>query len=145
MNAKRKAFAAAEQHPDLLVLAADTIVVLDGEVFEKPADLTAATEMLLRLSGRVHQVITGVTLVHAETSRECTFSDFTQVKFHAFDQAEVTRYFERVDPLDKAGAYAAQEDNGQLIDRMEGSLTNVIGLPMERLEQALETHFGDMR
>jgi len=143
MNARRKALAGAELHPDRLVLGADTIVVLDGEVFGKPGDLEEARTMLLRLAGRVHQVITAVSLLHAASNRECTFCDFTQVKFRDFDTAHVDVYFRRVDPLDKAGAYAAQDDEGHLIDRIEGSLTNVIGLPMERLARTLELHFPD--
>lgn len=141
MNARLKAHAVSRSYPDQVVLGADTVVVLDGEVFGKPADLEQARSMLDRLSGRVHQVITGVCLRCSADEKECLFSDFTQVRFRSVGKEAITEYLDRIDPLDKAGAYAAQEDEGALIDRIEGSLTNVIGLPMERLQQALAQHF----
>jgi len=134
-NAQRKARAVAGRHPHAVVLGADTIVVLQGEVFGKPPDLPAAKQMLARLAGRQHEVITAVCLI--QHHREHTFDDVTKVWMKPFTPAEIAAYFQRVNPLDKAGAYAAQEFGDTIIARIEGSFTNVMGLPVERLRAAL--------
>jgi len=139
-NAQRKARAVAGRHPAALVIGADTIVVLDGKVFGKPADLPAAATMLGRLAGRQHEVITAVCLIHR--CREVAFHDTTKVWMKPFTPAEIAAYFQRVNPLDKAGAYAAQEFGDTIIERIEGSFANVMGLPVERLRLALAERFG---
>ncbi len=134
-NAQRKARAVAGQHPGALVLGADTIVVLDGEALGKPRDLPEAVRMLGRLAGRPHQVMTGLCLIHQH--RELAFHDTTRVWMKPLTPAEIKKYFERVNPLDKAGAYAAQELGDTIIERVDGSFSNVMGLPVERLRAAL--------
>ena len=136
-NARAKALAVARKHPEALVLGVDTEVVFEGEVFGKPADLAAALAMVKRLTGRTHEVHTGVWLQHSAARRERGFVEISRVRFRRLSDAKLRAYHARVGPLDKAGAYAAQEDRGELIERVEGSFTNVIGLPMEALAAAL--------
>ena len=132
INAKRKWTAVAPQYPGEIVVAADTVVWLDGRFYGKPVDFAQATEMLTDLSGRTHQVVTGVVLGRAgEGLRQ--FAEVSMVTFHALDQDEIVAYLKTIHPLDKAGAYAAQDDSGRIIAQVEGSLSNVIGLPMEKL------------
>jgi septum formation protein len=94
--------------------------------------------MLRRLSGRVHEVITGVCLVHRAASRLRLLADTTYVKFRELSDAEIEEYLRRVHVLDKAGAYAAQEHGELIIERIEGSFSNVVGLPVEELRRALQ-------
>jgi septum formation protein len=142
-NAEMKALSVAAVTAGDLVLGADTVVVLDGEILGKPRDLAHAAEMLARLAGRVHEVLTGVCLLRGGTSSRCSFVESTRVSFRALDRAMIADYLDDIDPLDKAGAYAAQEDRGRLIERIEGSLENVIGLPVARVLEAIETHFTE--
>ena len=121
-NAKAKALDIADRFPNHCVIGADTIVCLDGKVFGKPNDLEHAKAMLSTFSGRVHEVMTGVCLV--KNSRLVGFVDVSWVKFHPLTDEMIFNYFQRVNPLDKAGSYAAQEDQGALIAKYEGSLEN---------------------
>ena len=134
-NARAKARACAVQHMDEIVLGVDTEVFFAGRVLGKPADMEAAFAMLRRLNGRTHEVYSGVWI--AGRGRERGFIEVTQVRFHRRTDAELKRYLARIHPLDKAGAYAAQEDRGEMIAGVVGSYSNVIGLPMERLREEL--------
>ncbi len=138
VNAQRKAFPVAERFPGHLVLGADTLVFLDDQPLAKPADLDEARHMLSRLSGRVHQVVTGVCLVHLGASRLQRFSDASYVRFRTLTSEVINDYLGRVHVLDKAGAYAIQEEGQMLVETVEGSRSNVIGLPVEALRAALE-------
>jgi septum formation protein len=138
-NAQRKAEAVSKMRPDAIVLAADTLVSLDGEIFGKPANLDDAKEMLRRLSGRTHDVVTGVHLAHAATGKFRSFVEVSRVHFRPLTRREIDQYLALIHPLDKAGAYAAQEDPIGLIQSIKGSRTNVVGLPMERLEIELNS------
>lgn len=144
-NAEMKALSVAAVTAGDLVLGADTVVVLDGEILGKPRDLAHASEMLARLGGRVHEVLTGVCLLRGGAVSRCSFVESTRVSFRALDRAMIADYLDDIDPLDKAGAYAAQEDRGRLIERIEGSLENVIGLPVARVLEAIETHFTETK
>lgn len=137
-NAALKADWAAARHPDAPILAADTTVALDAHVLNKPADLAEARAMLLRLAGRAHVVHTGVSLRWAERGLARDFVETSRVVFKPFDDAVVDAYFDRVDPLDKAGAYGIQEGRELIIDHWEGSLHNIMGLPTERLAETFE-------
>ncbi|MBI5774407.1 MAG: septum formation protein Maf [Verrucomicrobia bacterium] len=137
VNAFRKARAVATAHPSSLVLGADTLVTLDGELFGKPRDLTDAARMLRKLAGRTHQVVTGVCLIHLRTRRCRIFFERTDVKFKRLSAAAIRRYHAQVNPLDKAGAYGIQEHGDLIVQSIRGSLTNVIGLPVERLRAEL--------
>lgn len=144
-NAEMKALSVAAVTAGDLVLGADTIVVLDGEILGKPRDRAHAAEMLSRLGGRVHEVLTGVCMLRGGTASRCSFVESTRVSFRALDRAMIADYLDDIDPLDKAGAYAAQEDRGRLIERIEGSLENVIGLPVARVLEVIETHFTEQQ
>ena len=132
INAKRKWTAVAPHYPSEIVVAADTVVWMDGRFYGKPLDFFEATQMLTDLSGRTHQVVTGVALGRAGEGLQ-QFAEVSMVTFHALAQDKIAAYLKTIHPLDKAGAYAAQDDNGRIIAQVEGSLSNVIGLPMEKL------------
>jgi septum formation protein len=134
-NATRKAMVVARIHRDKVVLAADTLVALEAEIIGKPCDLNHARMILRRLSGRTHDVCTGVCIVDPR-GRIC-FAEMSQVRFRKLSERAITSYFKVVNPFDKAGAYAAQGAGGSIIAAIEGSVTNVIGLPMERAREAL--------
>jgi septum formation protein len=129
--------------PDALVLAADTVVVLDGEVLGKPADAAAARRTLGRLSGRTHTVVTALALRHG--GRETTTHETTAVTFAALSDAEVDAYVATGAPLDKAGAYGIQDDAGALlVARIDGDYFNVVGLPVRRLYETLRAFVPDL-
>ena len=136
-NARRKAFAVAPRHPEAVVLAADTIVSLDHKKFGKPKDLAEARSFLEELSGRTHSVFTGVAVVHYSQSRLCYEVSQTEVTFRDLTGSEIEAYLSRINPLDKAGGYAAQTDAGSIIEDVDGSFTNVVGLPMEKITATL--------
>jgi septum formation protein len=138
INAYRKARCIAKKFPDALVLAADTLVYLDAALFGKPATLEDAYQMLERLQGRTHQVVTGICLLHLRKHRQAVFAESTDVTFHPLDDVKIRRYLNRVNPLDKAGAYAIQEEGDLIVEKIVGSYTNVVGLPVERLTAELQ-------
>jgi septum formation protein len=141
LNAQRKAVEVGSRFPQCVILGADTVVALGGRIFGKPADLSQARTMLEELCGRVHEVLTGVCLVHKSQGKLCGFAESTRVKFRSRREVDLEAYLRSVHPLDKAGGYAAQEDKGRLIECVEGSMSNVIGLPVERVLAALNEHF----
>ena len=121
---------------DELVITADTTVVIEERVLNKPADAQQATDMLIQLSGKVHQVITGVCLTTADGMH--SFSDTTRVFFRTLRPTEIEYYVTQYKPYDKAGGYAIQEWIGMIgIEKIEGSYFNVVGLPVEKLYRAL--------
>ena len=140
-NAARKASAASDISRDAIVLAADTLVTIDGEVLGKPADLDEAVRMLRRLSGRSHEVWTGVRINDAARGRSRSFHEMSCVHFRKLDDRAICNYLAKIDPLDKAGAYAAQGHGTEVIERIDGSYSNVVGLPMEKTKRVLES-FG---
>ena len=125
--ARSKATAVAERMPGTLVLAADTSVVLQDEVLGKPADRTGAAEMLRMLSGKTHEVLTGVALA-GTTERSCVVA--TSVHFRPLTEQEVCWYVASGEPMDKAGAYAIQGKGSAFVRAIEGSYSNVVGLPL---------------
>ena len=141
LNASRKALAAARAHPKKVVLAADTLVAIDDHILGKPADKNQAIAMLERLSGRAHEVCTSVFICESVRTRSTSFYEISRVHFRKLNRDEIERYFKRVNPLDKAGGYAAQGFGREIIEKIEGSYTNVVGLPMEKTIRALE-EFG---
>jgi len=141
INAESKALEVASRFPAQIVLGADTVVALDNRTFGKPRDLEEARTMLETLCGRVHEVLTGVCLMHRDTNKMCRFVESTRVKFRSRDAVDLDAYLASINPLDKAGAYSAQEDDGRLIEQLEGLMSNVVGLPVERVQAALQEHF----
>ena len=138
LNAHRKARAVAKKVPDALVLAADTLVFLGRDVLGKPASKSEAFELLSRLQGRTHQVVTGVTLLRLRSHRETMFAVSTDVRFRPLEQKEIKAYLAKINPLDKAGAYAIQEHGELIVEEISGSYSNVVGLPLERLQAELK-------
>jgi septum formation protein len=141
LNARRKAAAVARLHPEAVVLAADTLVALEGEVIAKPIDLKHAAEILQRLSGRIHEVCSAVCISHFACARSTSFHEISRVRFRLLSKDKIDKYISKVNPLDKAGAYAAQGQGAEIIAQIDGSFTNVVGLPMEKTIRALQ-EFG---
>ena len=137
LNAHRKARAVAKKIPDALVLGADTLVFLDGEILGKPRNLADARRMLKKLQGRTHQVVTGVCLMHLRAHRERIFAVSTDVLFHPLDEKQIRDYLAKIHPLDKAGAYALQDSGEMIVSEISGSYSNVVGLPVEKLKEEL--------
>jgi len=137
INAYRKARAVAKKFPDHLVLGADTVVGWGTEQFAKPADMAEAERMLARLQGRTHQVVTGVCLVHLRGHRQRLFAVSTAVTFRRLHLRQIRRYLTGIHPLDKAGGYAIQEEGDLIVKGINGSFSNVVGLPVERLKEEL--------
>jgi len=138
INAYRKARAVAKKLPDTLVLAADTLVYLDTRLFGKPGSLEDAYQMLEELQGRTHQVVTSICLMHLREHHQRICSECTAVTFRPLDASIIRRYLNHVNPLDKAVAYAIQEEGDLIVECISGSYTNVIGLPVERLTSELK-------
>jgi septum formation protein len=138
VNAYRKARAVAKKFPDDLVLGADTLVYLEGALFGKPGSLEDAYRMLEELQGRTHQVITAICLLNLRAGRQKIFAETTSVTFHPLDAVKIRRYLNKVNPLDKAGGYAIQEEGETIVKSISGSYSNVVGLPLEKLREELE-------
>lgn len=136
ISRKKAAVYRQQMAADELIITADTIVVLDSEVMGKPHDEADASRMLRELSGRTHQVITGVTLT--TTDRQQSFSVETDVTFKSLTDEEINYYIQHYKPFDKAGAYGIQEWIGHIgVTAMKGSYFNVMGLPVQRIYEAL--------
>lgn len=138
-NAELKANVVSLEYPQAVVLGADTLVAIDGAALGKPADLNKAREMLRSLSGRVHEVCTGVCIQCGED--ESSFFEVSWVKFHQLDEDRIEAYLGKVEVLDKAGSYAIQDCGEMLVEKLEGDFDNVVGLPTERVVKELE-RFG---
>ena len=129
---------AAGVAPGAIVLAADTEVVLDGQLLGKPRDAADAARILKALRGRVHEVITGVALVEAPAGHEETAAVTTRVRMGRYTDAEIEAYVATGEPLDKAGAYAVQGLGRHLIAHVDGCFSNVVGLPVTTTRRLLE-------
>jgi len=137
LNAHRKARTVAKKLPDALVMGADTLVFLDHQIFGKPASAVEAKKMLLQLQGRTHQVVTGVSLIQLRAHRERIFAVSTDVLFRSLTPGQVDEYLSKINPLDKAGAYAIQDSGELIVSEISGSFSNVVGLPIEKVEDEL--------
>jgi len=127
---------------DLPVLGADTIVVLNGEVLEKPQDAAHAAEMLHKLSGQTHQVMTAVALADRHQALDCVVT--TDVTFRTLTASDITDYIATGEPMDKAGAYGIQGRGGNFVRKINGSYHAVVGLPLVETEELL-SHFQSLR
>ena len=134
-----KAREVLRQAPDALVIGADTVVVLEGDILGKPRDRAHAIAMLERLQGREHQVMTGVALVKGE--RSLVAHEVTTVRFRSLDRGQIERYVESGDPMDKAGAYGIQGRAAAMVSSISGDYFTVVGLPLSRTVQML-SEFG---
>ena len=135
-DAKAELVAARAVGP-AIVIAADTAVLIDGEILGKPRTTDDARQMLTRLSGHVHSVVTGVTVIRLPDAERRTFVETTHVHFGPLSSEDLTRYLATEEPFDKAGAYAIQGRAGRYIPRIEGCYYNVVGLPLARLCHSL--------
>ena len=136
-NALLKAEACAWMDPQAIVIGADTVIRLGNETIGKPADLDDARAILAKLSGRTHDVVTGVCVRCLENDILVRFEEATHVTFRVLTPEAIEKYIKAVNVLDKAGAYAIQEHGDDIIQGIDGSLTNVIGLPVERLAETI--------
>lgn len=138
--ARKKAEAFRQELNNEIVITADTIVVIENEILNKPKDVIEARQMLRKLSGRQHQVITGVCLMTQENTE--SFIDIAQVFFKELTDFEIDYYIKTCRPFDKAGAYGVQDFIGMVgIPRMEGSYFTVMGLPVHKVYEALSKYF----
>jgi septum formation protein len=139
--ARKKALAFAAELGSEIIITADTVVIINGRILNKPADAAEAFAMLAQLSGQMHEVITGVCLF--SKTKTVTFSDRTEVYFRELSPAEIQYYVEAYQPFDKAGAYGAQEWMGMVaIDKIVGSYFNVMGLPVHKVYSQLQAEFS---
>jgi septum formation protein len=137
-NARLKASTLANELTDALVLGSDTTVALDEHILSKPIDMDDARRMLRMLSGRRHTVYTAVALYWLDGGLQHCFVERSEVHFRTLDAAGIEEYFEQVNPLDKAGAYGIQEGRQLIIDSVDGSVENVMGLPIQALLSTFE-------
>ena len=135
--ALEKARVAAARAGAGIVIAADTIVVLNDEILGKPVDAEDAERMLILLSGRMHRVITALAVMDAATGRALTRTSLTRVWFRGLSQYEIASYVATGEPLDKAGAYGIQERGALFVERIDGCYFNVVGLPLSLLADLL--------
>ncbi len=119
-----------------IIIGADTVVICDGQIFGKPKDKADAFNMLSKLSGKTHKVITGVTIIKNKAVN--SFSVTTEVTFYQLSENEINDYIETNEPMDKAGAYGIQGKGSLLVEKINGDYFNVVGLPIARLSQELK-------
>ena len=125
-----------------IVIGADTIVVIDNKILGKPRSIDEAREFLMMLSGRYHEVITGIALIDAATNKEVVDHEVTRVKFKELSNEEIELYIKSGEPMDKAGAYGIQGLAAFFIERIEGDYYNVVGLPIHKLYKLLLKEFN---
>lgn len=136
--ALQKAQAVAAKHNQGIVLGADTLIELEGQQLGKPQSSEEAKEMLAKLSGKTHKVLTGVALIDAKTKRTLTQAEITEVKIGQLSQEEIDWYVESGEPFDKAGSYAIQGLAARFVEKVDGCYNNVLGLPLYRVVQMLK-------
>lgn len=136
MLAQQKAKEVSVSRQGEVIVAADTIVVIDNKILGKPKDEAHAAEMLSTLSGRMHAVFTGVCVIFEDGKAE-SFAERTDVEFYPLTEKEISDYIATGEPMDKAGAYGIQEQGALLVKRIYGDFYNVMGLPVSRLSRVL--------
>jgi septum formation protein len=139
-----KASSVADHHPDATILGADTIAVVDREIIGKPADRDDARRILRRLSGTVHRVLTGVALVHARSGQRMIRHDESILRVRDLPDEQIESYLDTGAWEGKAGAYGVQDNGDDFIESIEGSFTNVVGLPMELLDRMFHAWPADL-
>ena len=133
----------AAKFPDTsIVIGADTVVALDGKIFGKPRNKQEAENMLKALSGNIHSVYTGVTVMQKSEGKIISFCEKTDVCFYKLSDEEIKRYIETNEPMDKAGAYGIQGKGALLVEKVSGDYNNVVGLPVARLARIFRDEFN---
>lgn len=135
---RMKAMSVSDQLREGIILGADTVVVLNGEILGKPQSKDEAAFVLKKLSGKMHRVYTGLTLLSKYNGRMVSDFDCTEVRFNQLEEKDITAYIDTGEPMDKAGAYGIQGMGSFLVEEIRGNLDNVIGLPTGKLSQMLE-------
>ena len=131
--AYQKAASVASSFDNAIIIGADTVVVLGSEILTKPKDADDARRMLMNLSGNVHEVFTGLTLLDCPSNKSLSTFEMTKVKFRTLSSGEIDEYIQSGSPMDKAGAYGIQDDYGAVfVERVEGCFYNVVGFPLAR-------------
>ena len=136
-HAVKKAQEVAVRYRNAVIIGADTIVYLGGEILEKPQSKTHARKMLQKLSGRKHEVITGICLLDTDTGEQIVSSVLSTIYFKRLLQKEIDWYIKTNEPMDKAGAYAVQGKGGLFIEKIEGDYYNIVGLPIATVYHGL--------
>lgn len=136
--ARKKALSIAQKQKDAVVIGADTIVVYKDNILGKPFDENDAQNMLNKLSGEWHQVITGIAVIDSASGKCKTHSEITHVKFKTISEQEIKDYIKTGEPLDKAGGYGIQGKGGLFVEEIKGCFYNVVGLPLSRLYDVLK-------
>ncbi|EQB63855.1 MAG: hypothetical protein RBG1_1C00001G1434 [candidate division Zixibacteria bacterium RBG-1] len=137
-NSMKKAESVGSQITTGIILGADTVVVLEQEILGKPKDEKEAFSMLKKLSGKWHQVYTGVALLNKNNSKQISGFEVTEIKFKMLTEKEINGYVDTGDSLDKAGAYGIQEKGAFLVEKIEGNFDNVMGLPLQKVQELLK-------
>ena len=132
----------ASKYKSNLVISADTIVVLDDNVLGKPKDEEEARQMISNLSGRTHQVITGISLINLENNKKIIDYVVSNVKFKKLSKDDINDYIKTKESLDKAGAYGIQGYGAILVEEIQGDYFNIVGLPISKLSDLLKIHFN---
>lgn len=135
--AEGKAEAVAARHQGAVIIGADTVVVCDGQIFGKPLVPQRAREMLLALSGRTHRILTGFVIIDTKTGSKVARAVETKVSFHTLSDTQIDSYVATGEPLEKAGGYAIQGGGAKFVERLEGEVDNVVGLPLQTLLEEL--------
>ena len=143
-NARLKALAIAQEYPEAVVIGADTLVFLEEEALGKPRDMAHARQLLSKLSGKRHQVCTGVCIAGPGESL-LTLHCITDVFFHALNEEIISSYLAKTNPLDKAGGYGIQDHGEMLVERIDGPFDNVMGFPISQVLEALSKVIADSR
>ncbi len=137
---KGKASTVAERHKDAVIVAADTFVVLKGEILGKPHTKEKAKEMLKKLSGQTHSIVTGFTIIDTATGKTISEAHESKLYFREILLEEINEYVASGEPLDKAGAYAVQGGGGKFVEKIEGDYSNIIGIPMKAFLEKLRAY-----
>jgi len=130
--AREKALNISKNHPRALIIGADTIVVLDDEIIGKPKDKNSSKKMLFKLSGKTHEVITGVSLIQIDSKIDMTFNARTFVSINTLSNNDISQYISKYNPYDKAGSYGIQDGFSVYINKIKGCYYNVMGLPVSK-------------
>ena len=140
--ALEKGMEISNNHPQELIISADTIVVCDNQILGKPLDENDAIKMLTKLSARTHQVITGISLIHLATNKKIIDYVVSDVKFKQLSQQDIIDYVNTKESLDKAGAYGIQGYGAMLVEKIDGDYFNIVGLPISKLSDLLKKYFN---
>lgn len=133
--AREKANDVAKGHSDKLIIGADTIVIIDDKILGKPKSYNESFAMLKSLSGKTHQVLTGVSLIHIDLGIDFTFNDSTDVSFCYLTNEEIEKYIDKYKPYDKAGSYGIQDGFSVYVEKINGCFYNVMGFPISRFHK----------